>query len=358
MERLGLVGLANAGKSTLYNALTGSDTLVAPHPFSTTESVVGEAVVPDERLDKLAQLHDSKKLVYAHIQVADIAGLVSGSSTGAGLGNRFLGQIREVDGIVYVLRAFRDDQIPGESDPLENLETLELELTLADLASIEGTLDRRRRAARADKSLAGEIEALEVARAALGEGTPIYRANLDAEVLAILHNSFLLTNKRVLAIINTDEESPQGDPGLEAKVASQLGGDAVVLSASLKLESELVRLSREERDEMLGALGIERPALNRIAEAAYRALDRRTFFTTGDKESHAWTFRAGSNAVACAGVIHSDLARGFIRAEVIFWEELLAVGSWSKAKAGGKLRLEGKDYLVADGDVLEIRFNV
>jgi GTP-binding protein YchF len=358
MERLGLVGLANAGKSTLYNALTGSETLVAPHPFSTTESVVGEAVVPDERLRKLAVLHESKKLVYAHIQVADIAGLVSGSSTGAGLGNRFLGQIREVDGIVYVLRAFADDQVPGESDPLSSLETLELELTLADLGSIEGTLDRRKRAARADKSLAGEIEALEAARAVLEDGTPIYRANLSADVLATLHNSFLLTNKRVLAVINTDENNPQGDPELEAKVSAQLGGDPVVLSASLKLESELVRLSQEEREEMFEALGIERPALDRIAEAAFRALDRRTFFTTGDKESHAWTFRSGSNAVVCAGVIHSDLARGFIRAEVIFWEDLLEIGSWSKAKTAGKLRLEGKDYLVADGDVLEIRFNV
>jgi GTP-binding protein YchF len=358
MEKLGLVGLPNAGKSTLYNALTRSTTPVAPHPFSTTETVVGDAVIPDERLEVLARLESSRKVVHAHIQVTDIAGLVSGASTGAGLGNRFLGQIREVDGIVYVLRSFVDDNVVGEADPVASLETLELELVLADLAGVEGTLERRQKAARTDKSLALEVEALEAAHAALAEGVPLYRSRLSEEHRAFLANAFLLTNKPVLAVINCDESQPTGDPEVEAAVASHLGADAVVLSASLKLEAELTSLAREEEEELLEGLGIERPALERIAEASYRALGRRTFFTTGDKETRAWTFRAGANARTCAGVIHSDLARGFIRAEVIHWEALVEAGSWAKAKALGMLRLEGKDYLVADGDVLEIRFNV
>ncbi len=355
MEKLGLVGLANSGKSTLYNALTLSSTAVAPHPFSTTESVVGDAIVPDHRLDRLAEVHSSRKRVYAHIQVADVAGLVSGSSSGAGLGNRFLGQIREVDGIVYVLRAFTDPLVPGDDDPLSNLETLELELALADLASLEAIIDRRRRAARVDRSLQPELEAMQAARDQLAGGTPIYRSSLPAEAKELLRNAFLLTDKTVLAVVNTGEE--EGVSVAESEVAARLGG-GVVVSAPLKLEEELVKLPLEERGEMMEALGVERPALERIAEAAYAALGRWTFFTTGDKESHAWTFKSGSNAVVCAGAIHSDLARGFIRAEVIFWEDLVEIGSWSKAKAVGKLRLEGKDYLVADGDVLEIRFNV
>lgn len=358
MEKLGLVGLPNAGKSTLYNALTRSETPVAPHPFSTTETVIGDAIVPDERLEVLARLHNSRKLVHAHIQVSDIAGLVSGASTGAGLGNRFLGQIREADGIVYVLRAFEDPNVVGEVDPLGSLETLELELVLADLAGVEGTLERRRKAARADRSLVAEVEALEAAQAALADGVPLYRAALAREHRAQLANAFLLTDKPVLAVINCDESAPRGDPASEAAVADRLGPEAVVLSASLKLEAELASLDPEDRGELLDGLGIERPALDRIAEAAYRALGRRTFFTTGDKETHAWTFRAGANAQTCAGVIHSDLARGFIRAEVIGWKELVEAGSWAKAKALGMLRLEGKEYLVADGDVLEIRFNV
>ncbi len=356
MEKLGLVGLANSGKSTLYNALTLSSTAVAPHAFSTTESVVGDAIVPDRRLDRLAELHSSRKRVYAHIQVADVAGLVSGSSSGAGLGNRFLGQIREVDGIVYVLRAFSDPMVPGDDDPVSNLETLELELALADLASLEAIIDRRRRTARVDRSLQPEVEAMQAARDLLAAGTPIYRSSLPAEARELLRNAFLLTDKTVLAVINAGEEEGSSAEA-EAEVAARLGG-GVVVSAPLKLEEELIKLPQEERAEMMEALGVERPALERIAEAAYAALGRWTFFTTGDKESHAWTFRAGSNAVACAGAIHSDLARGFIRAEVIFWEELVEIGSWTKAKAAGKLRLEGKDYLVADGDVLEIRFNV
>ncbi|MHB8189272.1 MAG: redox-regulated ATPase YchF [Ferrimicrobium sp.] len=358
MEKLGLVGLANAGKSTLYNALTGSSTLVASHPFSTTDTTVGDAVVPDERLEKLARLHESKKKVYAHIQIADIAGLVAGSSTGAGLGNRFLAQIREVDGIVYVLRGFVDDGVPGDPDPLSNLETLELELTLADLATVEANLDRRRRVARSDKSLAPEIAALEEAHAVLAEGVPLYRSGLSGDVVALLHNAFLLTDKTVMAVINVSEDNPAGDSALEDKIASQLGTGATVVSASVKLEAELLALGQEERAEMMEELGVSSSALVKVASAAYRALGRYTFFTTGDKETHAWTFRAGSNAVVCAGVIHSDLARGFIRAEIVGWDELLDIGSWSKAKSLGRLRIEGKDYLVRDGDVLEIRFNV
>jgi len=358
MEKLGLVGLANSGKSTLYNALTGSSTPVAAHPFSTMETTVGDAVVPDERVERLSELHQSRKKVYTHIQVADIAGLVAGSSTGAGLGNRFLGGIRESDGIVYVLRAFEDDSVPGDSDPLSNLEAVELELVLADLAAVEGTINRRTRAAKLDKSVVKEIEALEVARRFLEQGTPLYRAGLDEDVRSLVKGSFLLTDKTVMAVINSGEDSLAGNNEVEREVISRLGPGASVVSASLRLEAELLGLEPEERQQMMADFGIAAPALERIATAAYSALGRATFFTTGDKETHAWTFREGSNAVVCAGVIHSDLARGFIRAEVIDWKELIEIGSWNQAKAVGKLRIEGKDYIMRDGDVCEIRFNV
>jgi GTP-binding protein YchF len=358
MEKLGLVGLANSGKSTLYNALTGANTPVATHPFSTTETAVGEAIVKDDRLLRLAELHQSRKLVPAHIQVVDIAGLVSGSSEGAGLGNRFLGQIREVDGIVFVLRAFASEVVPGDPDPVSNLETVELELTLADLASVESMLVRRRKAAKADKSAVFEVEALERAEAVLSNGVPIYRSDLGPEDRQILKSAFLLTNKPVFAVLNIGEDDSSTAPALEKEVSARLGKDSIVVSASLKLEAELSEMDKDEADGLRKELGLSESALAKVTKAAYDTLGRWTFFTTGEKETHAWTFRSGATAVTCAGVIHSDLARGFIRAEVIGWEELIEIGSWSKAKAAGKLRLEGKDYQVKDGEVLEIRFNV
>ena len=362
MERLGIVGLPNAGKSALFNALTGGNALVASHPFSTTETNVGIARVADSRLDALAEMSKSKKVVHATVELVDIAGLVAGASSGEGLGNRFLAGIREVDAVILVLRAFESEEIVGGHDPLDDLHTLELELVLADVASVEGLLYRRRKAAKGDKDAAAEVPALEAALEVLNGGTPVYRSSLTAEQRTALRPAFLLTNKPVLAVVNLgDDQVTQALNGADAivkPVAAELGDAAEVLGVSVQLESEAARLDSGERAELLEGLGLGEGALSRVVRAAYLLLGRRTFLTTGDKESRAWTFRAGAKAPECAGVIHSDLQRGFIRAEVIRWDELLGLGSWAAAKEAGRLRVEGKDYEVADGDVLEIRFNV
>ncbi len=358
MERLGLVGLPNAGKSALFNALTGGAAPVAVHPFSTTETHVGVAQVPDSRLTALAEMSRSKKVVPATVELVDIAGLVAGSSTGEGLGNRFLGGIREVDAILFVLRAFQDDNVVGGTDPIDDLHTLELELVLADVDSVEAQLPKRQKMARMDASLRGEVEALQAALEVLGQGTPLYRSSLTVEQRANLRPMFLLTNKPVLAVVNLGEDQVPDADQLVKPVAAELGEAAEVLGVSVQLESEAAQLELEERRELLEGLGLGEGALPRVARAAYHLLGRRTFLTTGDKESRAWTFRAGARAPECAGVIHSDLQRGFIRAEVIRWDKLLEIGSWSAAKEAGQIRVEGKDYEVADGDVLEIRFNV
>jgi GTP-binding protein YchF len=358
MERLGIVGLPNAGKSALFNALTGGAAVVASHPFSTTETNVGVAQVPDHRLLALSEMSRSRKTVHTTVEFVDIAGLVAGASTGEGLGNRFLAGIREVDALCLVLRAFEDDNVVGGTDPLDDLHVLELELVLADAASVESQVDKRRKAARSDKSLLGEVAALEAALDILQEGTPIYRSGLDAEHRVALKPFFLLTNKPVLAVVNLGEEQVADADALVKPVAEELGGTAEALGVSVQLEAEAAQLPPEERNELLEGLGLGEGALPRVARAAYHLLGRRTFLTTGDKESRAWTFRAGAKAPECAGVIHSDLQRGFIRAEVIRWDELLELGSWAAAKDAGRLRVEGKEYEVVDGDVLEIRFNV
>jgi GTP-binding protein YchF len=360
MERFGLVGLPNAGKSALFNALTGGAAAVAPHPYSTTETHVGVAHVADARLDALARMSASKKVVHASAEFVDIAGLQKGSSQGEGLGNRFLGGIREVDAILYVLRAFVDDNVVGGTDPLDDLHTLEFELTLADLASAEAQVERRRKALKGPKPEPGaaeEVAALDWAIGVLGDGRPLYRADLTAERREALRPFFLLTTKPILAVVNLGEDQI-GDESVVQPVLDDLGSVAEVLGVCVQLEAEAAQLPADERAELLEGLGLGEGVLPRVARAAYHLLGLRTFLTTGDKESRAWTFRAGAKAPECAGVIHSDLQRGFIRAEVIRWDELLDLGSWNKAKEVGKLRVEGKDYEVQDGDVLEIRFNV
>ena len=358
MERLGIVGLPNAGKSALFNALTGGDAPVAPHPFSTTETNVGVAQVPDHRLLALSGMSKSRKTVHTTVEFVDIAGLVAGASSGEGLGNRFLAGIREADALCLVLRAFVDENVVGGTDPVDDLQVLELELVLADAATVENQVDKRRKAARSDKSLLGEVAALEAALEVLQGGTPIYRSKLDADQRTLLKPFFLLTNKPILAVVNLGEDQVADLDTIVKPVAEELGDVSEVLGVSVQLESETAQLDAGERAELLEGLGLGEGALPRVARAAYHLLGRRTFFTTGDKESRAWTFRAGAKAPECAGVIHSDLQRGFIRAEVVHWDELLKLGSWSAAKDVGKLRVEGKDYEVVDGDVLEIRFNV
>ena len=362
MERFGFVGLPNAGKSSLYNALAGGGALAAPYAFATVDPNVGVAKVPDERLDLLAAMSSSKNVVPAAVQFVDIAGLVEGAAQGEGLGNRFLSHIREVDAIVFVLRAFTDPDVPGSTDPVEQLSTLEVELVYADLESLEKQVDKRRKAARADKALADEVAAMEAAIGLLQAGTPLYRGAIPPEHRALLRPFFLLTAKPALALVNLDEAQMEDPEPVLAPVREAFAdaGDAdeVVLGLSIQLEAEAALLDADERVEMLEALGLGEGALPRFLHTAYEMLGLRTFFTTGEKETRAWTFRAGSTAPQAAGVIHTDFERGFIRAEVIQWDELLEIGSWSKARDVGKLRIEGKDYEVVDGDVMEIRFNV
>jgi hypothetical protein len=358
VERFGFVGLPNAGKSSLYNALTGGSALAAPYAFATVDPNVGVAKVFDERLDRLAEMSKSKNVVHAAVQFTDIGGLVEGAHKGEGLGNRFLAGIREVEAIVYILRAFPDPDVPGLVDPLEALGVLEVELAMADLESAERQLDKRRRAAKAgDKAVLDEVAALEVAVASLEKGVPIYRSELTAEQRETLKPIFLLSNKPVLAVVNVGEEQLDDVESVVAPVRAELtGGD--VIGVCIQLEAEAAQLDDADRHEMLDAYGLGEGALVRFVQAAYHALGLRTFLTTGEKESRAWTFHAGAKAPQCAGVIHSDFQRGFIRAETIQWDDLLAAGSWAAAREQGKVRSEGKDYVAQDGDVMEFRFNV
>jgi ribosome-binding ATPase len=358
MEKFGFVGLPNAGKSSLYNALAGGGALAAPYAFATKDPNVGVAKVPDHRLEKLAVMSNTKSVIPASVQFVDIGGLVEGASTGEGLGNKFLANIRESDAIVFVLRAFADDDVPGPSDPLEHLRIVETELALADLETVESQIEKRRKAAKQDRLIADEVEALGRALAILSEGTPIYRSDLDADARELIRNYFLLTNKPVLAIVNVGEGDLDRMDELTAPVVAELGGHGEVIGMCIQLEAEAAMLDIDERAEMLEGLGLGEGALPRFLHAAYRMLGLRTYFTTGEKETRAWTFRAGSKAPQCAGVIHSDFERGFIRAEVIHWDDLLEVGSWSKARDAGVLRVEGKEYQPIDGDVMEFRFNV
>ncbi|MFN0029700.1 MAG: redox-regulated ATPase YchF [Acidimicrobiales bacterium] len=362
MERFGLVGLPNAGKSSLYNALTGGGALAAPYAFATKDPNIGVAKVPDDRLDRLAEMSRSRNIVHAAVQVVDIGGLVEGASKGEGLGNKFLANIREVDAIVFVLRAFADDDVTGPDDPIEHLRIVELELALADLETVEKRLNQAQRQSKMDKTLGPELEALEAANAALSAGTPLYRAGLKADLRALLAPHFLLTNRPVLVVVNVGEGQLDQIGAVEDRVRAELsnaGDNVEVIGMCVQLEAEAATITDPaERAEMLEGFGLGEGALFRMVRSAYHLLGLRTFLTTGDKESRAWTFRLGSKAPECAGRIHSDIQRGFIRAEVIQWDELLKLGGWTKAKEVGKLRVEGKDYEFVDGDVTEFRFNV
>jgi len=362
MERFGLVGLPNAGKSSLYNALTGGGALAAPYPFATKDPNIGVAKVPDERVDLLGAMSKTKTLVHAAVQVVDIGGLVEGASKGEGLGNKFLANIREVEATVFVLRSFVNGDITGPDDPLEHLRIVEIELALADLETVEKRLNQATRQSKLDKTLGDEIEALQAAYDSLSEGRPLYRANLKPALAEQLKPHFLLTNRPVLAVVNVADDAIDSIPEVEARVRAELndaGANVEVIGMCVQLEAEAAAIvDAAERAEMLEGFGLGEGALFRMVRSAYHLLGLRTFLTTGEKETRAWTFRAGAKAPECAGRIHSDIQRGFIRAEVIHWDELLAIGSWNKAKEVGKLRVEGKDYEFLDGDVTEFRFNV
>ncbi|MBI4882584.1 MAG: redox-regulated ATPase YchF [Actinobacteria bacterium] len=362
MERFGLVGLPNAGKSSLYNALTGGGALAAPYPFATKDPNIGVARVPDDRVERLGAMSKTKVLVHAQVEVVDIGGLVEGASKGEGLGNKFLANIREVDAIVFVLRAFVDDDVTGPSDPIEHLRVVEIELALADLETVEKRLNQATRQAKLDKGAAAELEALQAAYDALSEGKPLYRAGLSGEFRQTLKPYFLLTNRSVLAVVNVGEdELPQVD-AIEQRVRDEFtsaGDNVEVIGMCVQLEAEAATITDPvERAEMLQGFGLGEGALFRMVRSAYHLLGLRTYFTTGEKETRAWTFYAGSSAPECAGRIHTDFQRGFIKAEVIHWDDLLEIGGWNKAKDLGKIRIEGKDYHPIDGDVMEFRFNV
>ncbi len=358
MERFGFVGLPNAGKSSLYNALAGGGALAAPYAFATVDPNVGVAKVPDRRLDALSELSKSINVQHAQVQFTDIAGLVKGAAQGEGLGNRFLSHIREVDAIVYVLRSFPNPDVPGSSDPVEQLETLEIELVYSDVETLEKHIDKRRKAAKNDKAVAEEVAAMTRAVDLLNAGTPLYRSELSDDDRQVLRPYFLLTAKKAMAVINIDEaDIPRGNEIAEP-LRSSFGPEGDAIAMCVQLEAEAALLDADERTEMLEALGLGDGALTRFIQAAYHLLGLRTYFTTGEKESRAWTFRAGAKAPQAAGVIHTDFERGFIRAETILWSELIDLGGWAKARDVGKVRVEGKDYEVQDGDVMEFRFNV
>jgi GTP-binding protein YchF len=296
------------------------------------------------------------------VQVVDIGGLVEGASKGEGLGNKFLANIREVDAIVFVLRAFEDDDVPGPSDPLEHLRIVEIELALADLETVEKRLSQATRQAKLDKGAAAELDALQAAYDALSAGLPLYRAGLKPEWREQLVPYFLLTNRSVLAVVNVGENELDRIAEIEQRVRDEFtsaGDNVEVIGMCVQLEAEAATITDPaERAEMLEGFGLGEGALFRMVRSAYHLLGLRTYFTTGEKESRAWTFYAGSSAPECAGRIHSDFQRGFIKAEVIHWDELLQIGSWTKAKELGKIRIEGKEYHPIDGDVMEFRFNV
>jgi hypothetical protein len=340
MEHLGLVGLADSGHAQLFAALTGSDVAAA------ADRVLGVVHLPDERVDRLTEMSKSKKVVSATFQIAFLPGL--STEAGKGLGSRLLGTLRDSDALMLVVRA--DDG----HDPARELASLEEELILADLGSVEQRVAKQRRAAKGDKTLAAEVAALERAEAALSDGVPIYRSDLSPAERDLLHEVFLLTNKPALVVVNIGVDQIENAP----EHAAPFGSDALAVCVELEADPDVIAAQGSDRAELLAELGVPESVVPRLARSALHLLGRNTFLTTGEDETRAWTFRAGAKAPECAGVIHSDLQRGFIRAEVIAWQELLDIGSWAKAKELGKLRVEGKDYPVEDGDVLEIRFNV
>ncbi len=359
--KVGIVGLPNVGKSTVFNSLTRAGAEAQNYPFTTIEPNLGVAAVPDERLDALAEVMRSKRVVPATVDFVDIAGLVRGASEGEGLGNQFLGNIRECEAIAHVVRCFEDDNVVhvhGGVAPEGDIETINTELLLADLSTIERRVERVRRAAKSgDTKLKVEAAELEGLLAHLSEGSPA-RTYPFLEPLAEAMGT-LITAKPTLYVANVDEESVAEGNGYSAgveKLAEREGAETVRISA--RLEAEVAELPEDETREYLAMLGVESTGFEGFVRAAYRLLGLITFLTAGEKESRAWTLRKGSTARQAAGRIHSDMERGFIAAEVGNWEDLVAAGSWAKAREAAKARLEGRDYIVEDGDTMLIRFNV
>jgi GTP-binding protein YchF len=354
---IGIVGLPNVGKSTLFNALTENDVLAANYPFATIDPNVGVVNVPDARLDVLGKMFDSAKIVPATVSFVDIAGIVRGASEGQGLGNKFLANIREADAICQVVRAFADPDVThvdGKVDPSEDIATVNTELVLADLQTVDARLARLERDARMQPAKRSELAAVQAARAVLDEGRPISSdPSLDHEAL---RESFLLTDKPFIYVFNLDD-TDLGDEGLRAKL-TDLVAPAPAVFVSAKLESELIGLDAADSAELLEEYGQHESGLAILARVGFETLGLQTYLTAGPKESRAWTIKRGATAPEAAGVIHTDFQKGFIKAEIVSYDDLVAAGSIAAARAAGKARIEGKDYVMADGDVVEFRFNV
>jgi GTP-binding protein YchF len=358
---VGIVGLPNAGKSTLFNALTHAGAQTGNYPFTTIEPNTGVVPVPDPRLDRLAAIFEPPKVIPATVTFTDIAGLVRGASRGEGLGNQFLGHIRECDAIALVARDFEDpdvSHVEGAVDPVRDIEVIDLELQLADLDTVTRRLERAEKTARLQKEKAAEaIAVMHRARDHLDSGAPIRTLALTAEERSHLRDLFLLTAHPLIVVLNVAEsDAARPLPEAVTRAARAHGGDALAISA--RIEAEIAELPGEDRREFLDSVGLSEPGLDRLAREAYALLDLLTFFTAGEKEVRAWTLPRGGSAMDAAGTIHSDFARGFIRAEVVDAEELIAAGSYAAVRDAGKQRLEGRDYVVRDGDVVHFRFNV
>ena len=361
--KCGIVGLPNVGKSTIFNAITSAGAESANYPFCTIEPNVGVVAVPDQRLDELAKIVNPKEIVPTTMEFVDIAGLVRGASKGEGLGNQFLGHIRQVDAIAHIVRCFEDENVvhvDGEVDPLRDIEVIQTELNLADLESIDKRILRGKKQARSgDKQLQQELQVLEKLAVALNDGLPARSVVLDAEERGVISETHLITMKPVLYLANVAEDDLGGIHSFIEKVADYAAAEgAEMVTICGKIESEIAELENEEKQEFLQELGLEEAGLERTIHAGYRLLGLITYFTAGPKEVRAWTVSDGALAPQAAGVIHTDFEKGFIRAEVTGYADYINSGGESGAKEKGLLRLEGKDYRVIDGDVMHFRFNV